>query len=59
MSSWFNGFRKAAAVDLLRERRSVLERIRQMGGFVIDAEPTGVTPPLINRYLEVTFRGLL
>jgi uncharacterized protein (DUF58 family) len=53
------GFRKAAAVDLLRERREVLERIRQMGGFVIDAEPSGVTPPLINRYLEITFRGLL
>ncbi len=53
------GFRKAAAVDLLTERRKVLESIRSRGGFVIDAEPTGVTPPLINRYLEITFKGLL
>jgi uncharacterized protein (DUF58 family) len=53
------GFRKAAAVDLLRERRQVLERLRQMGIHVLDVEPTGVTAPLINRYLEITFRGLL
>jgi uncharacterized protein (DUF58 family) len=54
-----DGFRKAAAVDLLHDRREVLERIRQMGAIVLDAEPAGVTPSLINRYLEVTFRGLL
>src|SRR5947209_5207108 len=39
------GFRKAAAVDLLHERREVLGRIRQLGAHVIDAEPGGVTPP--------------
>lgn len=53
------GFRKAAAVDLLRERREVLERIRHAGGFVIDAEPGAITPPIINGYLEVMFGGLL
>ena len=53
------GFRQAAAVDLLRERREVLKRIRQMGGYALDAEPTGLTPPVINRYLEIVFRGLL
>jgi uncharacterized protein (DUF58 family) len=53
------GFRKAAGVDLLRERREVLEQLRQAGVHVLDVEPTGVTPPLINRYLEITFRGLL
>ena len=55
----FEGFRKAAAVDLLHDRREVLERLRQMGAHVIDAEPGAVTPPLINRYLEITQRGLL
>jgi uncharacterized protein (DUF58 family) len=55
----FEAYRKAAAVDLLRERREVLERLRQMGMHTLDVEPTGVTPPLINRYLEITFRGLL
>src|SRR5262249_1247437 len=55
----FEGFRKATAIELLRERREVLERLGQMGAHVLAAEPAGVTPPLINRYLEITFRGLL
>jgi uncharacterized protein (DUF58 family) len=55
----FEGFRKSAAVELLHERREVLERLRQMGAHVLDAEPDGLTPPLINRYLEITLRGLL
>jgi uncharacterized protein (DUF58 family) len=54
-----DAYRKAAAIDLLRERREVLERIRQMGAQVLDAEPSGVTPPLLNRYLQIAFRGLL
>ncbi|HEY3788224.1 MAG TPA: DUF58 domain-containing protein [Urbifossiella sp.] len=52
-------FRKAAAIDLLRERQEVLERIRHAGGLVIDAEPGAITPPIINGYLEVMFGGLL
>ncbi|HLJ95991.1 MAG TPA: DUF58 domain-containing protein [Gemmataceae bacterium] len=55
----FEGFRKTAAVELLHERREVLERLRQMGAQVLDAEPSRLTPPLINRYLEITLRGLL
>jgi uncharacterized protein (DUF58 family) len=55
----FEGYRKAAAVELLHERREVLEGLRQLGVHVLDVEPTGVTPPLINRYLEITLRGLL
>ena len=54
-----DGFRKAAAVDLLRERREVLEKVRRAGGFVVDAEPGAITPPVINGYLEVMFGGLL
>lgn len=53
------GFRKAAALDLLRERREVLERIRHAGGMVVDADPDGVTPPLVNGYLEAVFGGRL
>lgn len=53
------GFRKSAAMELLRERREVLERLRQFGAHVIDAEPGGITPPVINRYLEITLRGQL
>jgi uncharacterized protein (DUF58 family) len=54
-----DGFRKAAAVDLLRERAEVLEKIRHAGGFVVDAEPGAITPPVINGYLEVMLGGLL
>jgi len=55
----FEGFRKAAAVELLHERREVLEGLRRTGLHVLDVEPAGVTAPLINHYLEITFRGLL
>jgi uncharacterized protein (DUF58 family) len=54
-----DAFRKSAAVELRHERREVLEQVRQLGAHVIDADPAAVTPPLINRYLEITFRGLL
>lgn len=55
----FEGFRKAAATELLHERREVLERLRQAGAHVLDVEPAGLTPPLLNQYLEITFRGQL
>jgi uncharacterized protein (DUF58 family) len=55
----FDGFRKASAVELLHDRREVLERLRQLGAHVLDVEPGGITPPLINRYLELAFRGVL
>ena len=53
------GFRKSAALELLHDREEVLEGLRQSGMQVLDVEPDGVTPPLLNRYLEVTLRGLL
>jgi uncharacterized protein (DUF58 family) len=55
----FDGFYKAVAVELLRERREVLERLRQLGVHVVDADPAGLTPPLLNGYLEIALRGLL
>lgn len=55
----FEGFRKTAAMELLHERREVLERLRQFGAHVLDVEPGGITPPVINRYLEITLRGQL
>ena len=38
---------------------TVWERLRQMGAQVIDAAPGAVTPALLNKYLEITLRGLL
>jgi uncharacterized protein (DUF58 family) len=54
-----DAYRKAAAIELLHDRREVLERLRQLGAQVLDADPSDVNPPLINRYLEITYRGLL
>jgi uncharacterized protein (DUF58 family) len=53
------GFRKAAALELLQERREVLEGLRQGGMHVLDVAPTDLGPPLLNRYLEIAFRGEL
>jgi uncharacterized protein (DUF58 family) len=53
------GFRKAVAVSLLRERQEVLARLRLSGVQVVDAVPTGVTPALLNKYLEISLRGLV
>jgi uncharacterized protein (DUF58 family) len=53
------GFKKSAAIELLRERRQVLQSLRQRGIHVLDVEPSQLAPPLINRYLEVACRGLL
>jgi uncharacterized protein (DUF58 family) len=55
----FDGFRKAAAIDLLHDRREVLERIRQRGAHVLDVDPAALAPPLLNCYLQITARGLL
>jgi uncharacterized protein (DUF58 family) len=54
-----DGFKKAAALSLLRERQEVLERIRHAGGLVVDTEPGEVTPPIINNYLRVMVGGML
>jgi uncharacterized protein (DUF58 family) len=54
-----SGFRKAVALGLLRERMEVLEGMKHSGIFVVDANPDDITPHLINKYLEITFRGLL
>ncbi len=53
------GLRQATAIELLRERRLVLEQIRHHGAHVIDAASEDLAPDLLNKYLEITFRGLL
>jgi uncharacterized protein (DUF58 family) len=53
------GFRKAAALELLHERREVLGQLRHHGAHVLDSEPGDVIFPLVTRYLEIAGRGLL
>jgi uncharacterized protein (DUF58 family) len=54
-----DGFRQATALDLLHERRTVLEQLRHHGAVVADVPPQRLSPELLNKYLEVTFRGML
>jgi uncharacterized protein (DUF58 family) len=53
------GFQQSTAVELLQERRLVLEQLRRHGLQVIDAAPEDLAPSLLNKYLEITHRGLL
>jgi uncharacterized protein (DUF58 family) len=52
-------FRKAMALALLRERREVLERLHQLGVQVVDATPGAISASVLNKYLEISQRGLL
>ena len=51
--------RAVTASDLIRERDTVIERLRRMGVAVIDARPEAVHTALINRYLDVKRRELV
>jgi uncharacterized protein (DUF58 family) len=52
-------FRQAVALSLLRERLEVLEGLRRYGVQVVDVNPEELTANLVNKYLEISFRGLL
>ncbi|MFO0809512.1 MAG: DUF58 domain-containing protein [Gemmataceae bacterium] len=54
-----DGFRTTSAIELLRERAEVLEQVRRLGAFVIDAPPDAVAPPLLNQFVEIVSRGLV
>jgi hypothetical protein len=41
--------------DLLHEREVALAELRQRRVVTIDATPSEVTPPLLNRYLALRF----
>jgi len=45
-------YQKAAAAELLGERRRVVESLQRMGVLAVDADPLHLSAPLIGRYLE-------
>ena len=49
----------AAAADLERERRRVLNRLSRLGVFVIETAPGGLRPELISTYLSIRSRELI
>ena len=50
--------RAVVATDLVRDRDIVLQRLRRLGIFCIDAKPEEISVQLLNRYLDVKRRGL-
>jgi len=49
-------FQKAAAAELLTERRRVVRSLNRLGILTVDAEPQRLTAPVIRKYLEARER---
>jgi uncharacterized protein (DUF58 family) len=52
-------YRRAAAEEMLETRAVVLARMRRAGVHVADVEPSQVVAEVVNRYLEIKYRGRL
>ncbi len=52
-------YRRAAALAVLEERETALRRLRALGVMTVDSGPEGISPAVLNRYLELKGRGLL
>jgi uncharacterized protein (DUF58 family) len=54
-----DAYLRGAAAELISWRQGVLRKLRNSGALVLDISATGLTPALINRYLEIKARHLL
>jgi uncharacterized protein (DUF58 family) len=52
-------YRRAAAEELLHAREQALAMLRRRGVSVLDAEPSGLTAAVIDRYLDLKARMLI
>ena len=52
-------FERAAALELLAERRTVVERLQRDGALVLESPPEQLSVQVVNRYLELKARQLL
>ncbi|NNM97885.1 MAG: DUF58 domain-containing protein [Candidatus Dormibacteraeota bacterium] len=52
-------YRRAAALGILEERELALQQLQRLGVLTVDSGPEGVSPALLNRYLELKGRGQL
>jgi uncharacterized protein (DUF58 family) len=52
-------FRRAAAEELLQARAAALAGMQRAGVLVADTRPGDAVPAVVNRYLDVTRRGML
>jgi uncharacterized protein (DUF58 family) len=51
--------RAVVAATLLRERETVLTRLRRMGAHIVEAPSDRVGPTLLNAYLDIKRRELV
>lgn len=52
-------YERTVALDLLAERRRVLDSLQKLGSLVLDTTPEGLSVSVVNRYLELKSRQLL
>lgn len=52
-------YERTVALDLLSERRRVLESLQKLGALVLDSAPDELSMNVVNRYLELKSRQLL
>jgi uncharacterized protein (DUF58 family) len=58
-SNSLEAYQRAAAGQILEERRLALDRLRQQGSLVLDAPANRLSTDVINRYLELKAQTLL
>jgi uncharacterized protein (DUF58 family) len=59
ISSILDGSRQAVAFELLQQRQKALHSLRHSGIQVLDVEPSELTVPLINEFIELRCQNLL
>ena len=52
-------YERTVALDLLSERKRVLDSLHKLGSHVLDAAPQDLSVSVVNRYLELKSRLLL
>jgi uncharacterized protein (DUF58 family) len=52
-------YERTVALDLLTERRRILESLQKMGSMVLDSAPEDLSVQVVNRYLELKSRQVL
>jgi uncharacterized protein (DUF58 family) len=52
-------YQRTVALDLLSERRRVLDSLQRLGAVVLDSAPEELSVSVVNRYLELKYRQLL
>ena len=54
-----DGFKKGVVFRILREREQAIHELRRGGVHVLDVEPSRLTAPLINQFIELRRSNVL